>query len=101
MKKILFLFCIVLSFQAAAQEGELPEEYFTIVKNKKNVLPEVAKPQEKVTLSLKPLPKVKQKYTYKEFSLLLPLLDPKLKWNAHQHPESLHSNVHSPLNQAA
>jgi hypothetical protein len=78
VKKILFLFCIVLSFQAAAQEGELPEEYFTIVKNKKNVLPEVGKPQEKVTLSLKPLPKVKQKYTYKEFSLLLPLLDPKL-----------------------
>ncbi len=78
MKKILFLFCIVLSFQAAAQEGELPEEYFTVVKNKKNVLPEVGKPQEKVTLSLKPLPKVKQKYTYKEFSLLLPLLDPKL-----------------------
>jgi hypothetical protein len=78
VKKILFLFCIVLSFQAAAQEGELPEEYFTVVKNKKNVLPEVGKPQEKVTLSLKPLPKVKQKYTYKEFSLLLPLLDPKL-----------------------
>lgn len=78
MKKILFLFCLVLSFHAVAQEGELPAEEFTIVKNKKNVLPEVAKPQEKVTLSLKPLPKVKQKYTYKEFSLLLPLLDPKL-----------------------
>ncbi|HOY94883.1 MAG TPA: hypothetical protein PK509_04040 [Catalimonadaceae bacterium] len=78
MKKILFLFCIVLSFQATAQEGELPAEEIYVIKNKKNILPEVGKPQEKVTLSLKPLPKVKQKYTYKEFSLLLPLLDPKL-----------------------
>ena len=62
-----------------AQEGELPEEQVIIIKNKNVILPEVAKPQEKVTLTLKPLPQVKQKYSYKDFSLVLPLLDPKLK----------------------
>lgn len=71
---------IFFFFQSAqAQEGELPEEQIIIQKDKKIVLPELAKPQEKVVLTLKPLPKVKQKYSYREFPLSLPLLDPKLK----------------------
>lgn len=62
-----------------AQDGELPEEQILIQKDKKIVLPEVAKPQEKVVLTLKPLPKVKQKYSYRDFGITLPLLDPKLR----------------------
>lgn len=57
----------------------MPEEQILIQKDKKIVLPEVTKPQEKVVLTLKPLPKVKQKYSYREFPVMLPLLDPKLK----------------------
>lgn len=78
MKNICILFCLIFSFHAYAQEGELTEEPIIIQKDKKIVLPEVGKPQEKVTISLKALPKVKQKYSYREFSLILPLLDPKL-----------------------
>jgi hypothetical protein len=78
LKRIFILFSLVVSYQVQAQEGELPEEQILIQKDKKIVLPEVGKPLEKVTISLKPLPKVKQKYSYREFSLLLPLLDPKL-----------------------
>ncbi len=77
MKNILFIFLILFSVPAFAQEGELPDEQIIIQKDKKIVLPELAKPAEKVTLSLKPLPKINQKYSYREFSLSLPLLNPK------------------------
>lgn len=60
------------------QEGELPEEQIIIQKDKKIVLPEISKPFEKVTTSLKPLPKQKQKYSYKELPITLTQLDPKL-----------------------
>jgi len=76
-KLIIFVFAL-LATPLYAQEGELPEERIIIQKDKKIVLPEVSKPQEKVTLTLKPLPKVKQTYKYKDFNLALPLLDPKL-----------------------
>ncbi|HRH33586.1 MAG TPA: hypothetical protein PKY12_00935 [Catalimonadaceae bacterium] len=73
------IFSLVGLPAAFSQEGELSEEQILIQKDKKIVLPEVAKPQEKVLVTLKPLPKVKQKYSYREFPLALPLLDPKLK----------------------
>lgn len=80
MKKILiFLFITGFASLAMAQEGELPDEQIIIQKDKKIVLPEITKPDEKVSLTLKPLPKVKQKYGYKDFLLQLPPLDPKLK----------------------
>lgn len=78
MKKLLIIFSLLVSAQAFSQEGELPEEQIIIQKDKKILLPEISKPQEKVTLTLKPLPKVKQKYSYRDFNLSLPLLDPKL-----------------------
>ncbi len=77
MKYPLFLLLALFSLPAFAQEGELPDEQIIIQKDKKITLPELAKPSEKVTLTLKPLPKIKQKYTYREFSLMLPLLEPK------------------------
>ena len=79
MRKLLILTALFWSQAAFAQEGELPDEQILIQKDKKIVLPEVSKPQEKVTLTLKPLPKMKQKYSYKDFVLTLPPLDPKLK----------------------
>jgi len=78
LKKLIFIVFIICSSTSYGQEGELPEEQIIIQKDKKIVLPEVSKPQEKVTLKLKTLPKVKQTYTYKEFILNLPILDPKL-----------------------
>ncbi len=78
MKNLLFFLLFICPLVIFAQEGELPDEQIIIQKDKKIILPEVAKPSEKVTLTLKPLPKVKQKYSYREFSLVLPLLDPKL-----------------------
>jgi hypothetical protein len=77
LKYPLFLLLALFSLPAFAQEGELPDEQIIIQKDKKITLPELAKPSEKVTLTLKPLPKIKQKYTYREFSLMLPLLEPK------------------------
>lgn len=79
MRKLLVLALLCFAHASFAQEGELPEEQIIIQKDKKIVLPEVTKPQEKVSLMLKPLPKVVQKYTYKDFALTLPPLDPKLK----------------------
>lgn len=77
---LLLAILTMVGFQPVfSQEGELPEEQILIQKDKKIVLPEIAKPQEKVLVTLKPLPKVKQKYSYREFPLVLPLLDPKLK----------------------
>jgi len=79
VKKLTFLFLLFISFQGWAQEGDLSDDQISVVKyNRKITLPEAGKPQEKVTIKLKDLPKVKQKYSYREFSLQLPLLDPKL-----------------------
>ncbi len=78
LKNSFFFLYILCASTLYAQEGELPEEQIIIQKDKKIVLPEVSKPQEKVTLTLKPLPQVKQTYKYKDFNLALPLLDPKL-----------------------
>jgi hypothetical protein len=70
---------IFLAAPAIAQEGELPEEQILIQKERKIVLPEMQKPQEKVINTLKPLPKVTQAYNYREFGLSLPLIDPKIQ----------------------
>lgn len=78
LKKLRFILFFLLPVLANAQEGELPDERIIIQKDKKIVLPEVAKPAEKVTQTLKPLPKIKQKYSYKEFTISLPLIEPKL-----------------------
>jgi len=87
-----FLFLFILCASTLyAQEGELPEEQIIIQKDKKIVLPEVRKPYEKVTQTLKPLPKVKQTYTYKDFNLALPLLDPKLS------PPALRNEKEAPV----
>jgi len=79
LKNLLPLCMIFLSLQVFAQEGELPEEQILIQKDRKIVLPELSKPQEKVLNTLKPLPKVAQKYSYKEFGIILPLIDPKIQ----------------------
>jgi hypothetical protein len=79
LKIFLPVLLLFVSFQAFSQEGELPEEQILIQKDRKIVLPEIAKPQEKVLNTLKPLPKVSQKYTYSEFGVTLPLIDPKIQ----------------------
>jgi|GEM_PF-1105975 len=79
LKSLLPLGLIFLSLQVFAQEGELPEEQILIQKDRKIVLPELGKPQEKVLNTLKPLPRVAQKYSYREFGLVLPLIDPKIQ----------------------
>ena len=80
LKNPIICFLISCTLPAWGQEGELPEEVQVVIKNNKNiVLPEVQKPAEKVLLTLKPLPKIAQKYSYKDFTVTLPLLDPKLK----------------------
>lgn len=78
--KSLFSFILIFfSLQVFAQEGELPEEQVLIQKDRKIVLPELSKPQEKVLNTLKPLPRLAQKYSYREFGLILPLIDPKMQ----------------------
>ena len=79
LKSLLPLVLIFFSLQVFAQEGELPEEQILIQKDRKIVLPELGKPQEKVLNTLKPLPRVAQKYSYREFGLVLPLIDPKIQ----------------------
>lgn len=78
VNKVLFILLFLLPVAVFAQEGELQDELITIVKNKNIAFPEVQKPQEKALIKLKDLPKLKQKYTYREFGLNLPLLDPKI-----------------------
>lgn len=74
---------------ASAQEGELPEEQILIQKDRKIVLPEITKPQEKVLTTLKPLPKLEQKYSYRDFVTPLPQIDPKMQAPAFRpEPES-------------
>jgi hypothetical protein len=68
----------VIPFWLYGQGGELPDEQIIIQKDRKIVLPEIGKPSEKIVFSLKPLPKVKQKYTYREFAFQLPFLEPKV-----------------------
>ena len=92
LKNLLPLFLLLLSFPVLAQEGELPEEQILIQKDRKIVLPELSKPQEKVLSTLKPLPKVAQKYSYREFGLVLPLIDPRIQAPAFR-PEQ-ESTVH-------
>lgn len=79
LKRFLISGLLLASLSAAGQDGELPSAEIDVVKNNKRiVLPEIQKPQEKVTLTLRPLPKVKQKYQYREFEMALPLLDPRI-----------------------
>ncbi len=86
---LFFLFFFQSLFPVFAQEGELPEEQILIQKDRKIVLPEITKPQEKVLNTLKPLPKLELKYLYRDFSTPLPLLDPKMQAPAFRpEPES-------------
>lgn len=93
VKKVLSIVLFLLPVALFAQEGELQDELITIVKNKNIVFPEVQKPQEKALIKLKDLPKVKQKYSYREFGLNLPLLDPKIN------PPQLKQEKEAPVNQ--
>lgn len=79
MRKILSLCLSLFAFSCFAQEGELPEEQIIIQKDRKIVLPEVSKPAIKVVNTLKPLPKISQKYNFREYGIILPMIDSKIQ----------------------
>lgn len=76
---ILILFLSLFARPVFSQDGELPEEQILIQKDRKIVLPERPGPEEKINLNLKPLPKAAQKFTYRDFGINLPPVDPRIQ----------------------
>ncbi len=76
---VLLLICFVTSVQLFAQGGEIEDVEFIIEKDRKIEMPEIIRNFEKNNTALKPAPAPKQTYSYKQYTMDILPVEPKLR----------------------